>query len=541
MNGKLIGIALFLSGLSSCTLHRPGAGDYVTRAIVDPSEEYQTVESFGASDCWSVQFVGENWPVCKRDSIADLLFSLDFDGNGNPKGIGLSLWRFNIGGGTAEQGAESGIPNAWRRAECFLTGKGSYDWNKQAGQQWFIKAAKQRGVGKLLAFTNTAPVFFTKNGKGWSPGGSAYNIKPEKMDDYADFLADVCGHFNGEGIVFDYISPFNEPQWNWAAPATQEGSPARNGEIARVVRSLSPKLTARGLKTEIAIPETAQLQYLYAHRDTAGRDNQLYAFFNPASPHYVGDIANAKKAVMGHSYFTTSELNTLISVRKTLKDSLDNYKGMISYWQSEFCILEDHPDLGGGGNRRDLGMATALYVARVIHYDLSVANAASWSWWTALSAVDYKDGLVYLDRGDNGLRGAGDPGSGLLQQDGFFRDSKLLWAMGNYSRFIRPGMVRIDVRLDRTSSVEARATDLMLTGYKTEDNTMFVFVGINYSDNEQILSFADFCGEQHIHDGTFECYTTSESQNLQRSHVDGTRVAVGPKSVVTLVGRKAVE
>ena len=52
-------------------------------------------------------------------------------------------------------------------------------------------------------------------------------------------------------------------------------------------------------------------------------------------------------------------------------------------------------EINGGG--RDLGMTTALYVARVIHTDLTMANAASWQWWLALSANNYKDGLIYLE------------------------------------------------------------------------------------------------------------------------------------------------
>lgn len=65
---------------------------------------------------------------------------------------------------------------------------------------------------------------------------------------------------------------------------------------------------------------------------------------------------------------------------------------------SEYCILEKNDEVRGGG-RRDLGMKTALFVARVIHNDLTIAEARSWQWWTAVSQVDFKDGLVYLADG----------------------------------------------------------------------------------------------------------------------------------------------
>ena len=75
------------------------------------------------------------------------------DDQQNPKGIGLSTWRFNIGGGKgAGQGSSSGIGDEWRRAESFMTDVDSYDWNKHEGQRWFLQAAKQRGVDQFIGF-----------------------------------------------------------------------------------------------------------------------------------------------------------------------------------------------------------------------------------------------------------------------------------------------------------------------------------------------------------------------------------------------------
>ena len=72
--------------------------------VVFPNEVHQTIHSFGASDCWRTQYIGKNWPLEKRNAIADYLFSSDFDDKGNPRGIGLTLWRFNIGSGSHEAG-----------------------------------------------------------------------------------------------------------------------------------------------------------------------------------------------------------------------------------------------------------------------------------------------------------------------------------------------------------------------------------------------------------------------------------------------------
>lgn len=534
---KLVLLILLISLIFVSCSTITNTNDKVIQVIVAPSKEYQVMEGFGASDCWSVQFVGENWPIEKKEAIADLLFSKEFDVNGNPVGIGLSQWRFNIGGGTAEQEQESKIPNPWRRAECFRNNDGSYDWGKQAGQQWFMHAAKKRGVEKLLAFTNTPPVYFTKNNKGWSPGGDHYNIQTGKIADYADFLVHVCRYFKHKGIGFDYISPFNEPQWDWKAPATQEGTPAINQEIAKATKILSVKLKESGLTTEIAIPEAAQIQFLYEKRDEkySNRDNQINVLFNDSSDLYVGNISNVKKTVMGHSYFTTNNLDTLIAVRERLRDHIQKQKINLNYWQSEFCILENHKDIGGG-NHRDLGMATALYVARVIHADLAYANASLWSWWTALTAVDYKDGLIYLDRGDE--KNIDQDGNDLLQKDGFFRESKLLWVLGNYSHFVHPGMVRIQTKLNNPKSLKYQLEDLMITGYKSTEKDTYVFVLVNYSNEDKELSFSNFCKDNNINKSSLLSYTTSAAQNLEKGVLNADKIIIKGKSVVTILANK---
>ena len=154
------------------------------------------IDGFGASDAWRTQFVGKNWPTAKKEKIAELLFSKEEDEKGNPKGIGLSLWRFYISAGTAEQGEQSGIQNDWRRGESFVDEKGDYDWTKQEGQQWFLKQAKHYGVEKYLAFSIAAPVFWADNNKGWnSRTDGNLNLKPEFYDDYANFMVEFLDHF----------------------------------------------------------------------------------------------------------------------------------------------------------------------------------------------------------------------------------------------------------------------------------------------------------------------------------------------------------
>ena len=194
---------------------------------VNPNVQHQQIDCFGASDAWSMRFIGE-MPELVQDDVARLLFSSEVDVNGNPEGIGLSIWRFNIGAGSVEQGDSSYINNG-TRTECFLNHDGSYDWNKQAGQRRFLKLAKGYGVPYLLGFLNFPPVRYTKNGLATNTGrDGTYNLKEEKYADFARFIADVIvGVKEQDDVTLDYISPVNEPDghWNWQGPK-QEGTPA---------------------------------------------------------------------------------------------------------------------------------------------------------------------------------------------------------------------------------------------------------------------------------------------------------------------------
>ena len=86
------------------------------RYQIEVDKPLQTMEHFGASDAWSMHILGL-WPQEKQNQIADWLFSTENDANGKPKGIGLSLWRFNVGAGSTEQGEASQIGSSWMRTE----------------------------------------------------------------------------------------------------------------------------------------------------------------------------------------------------------------------------------------------------------------------------------------------------------------------------------------------------------------------------------------------------------------------------------------
>ncbi len=487
----------------------------ILQFTIKPKKENQTIQNFGASDCWSTQFVGKGWLDKKKGQIADLLFSKELKKDGSPKGIALSCWRFNVGGGSMYQGAASNINDEWRRAGCFLEPDGSYNWDNQMGQRWFLQAAKNRDVGQFIAFSNSPPVNFTKNGLANSSGGSSINLKKADFQNYATFLADVVENISQkEGILFTAISPFNEPQWDWKDG--QEGSPWLNSEISEVCKLLDAELAKRKLSTEIEVTEAGQLEHLYKEHDKPGRTNQIDDFFSPASPNYIGGLSHISHQVAGHSYWTTYGTDKLINTRQLLKEKIDSHN--LAYAMSEYCILENNEVIKGNG--RDLGMGPALYVARLVHADLVVANAVTWQWWLAISPYDYKDGLVYIDKNKTG---------------GLVYVSKLLWGLGNFSRFIRPGMKRVDVERTDNKSFRENANGLFASAYKSGEESKLVVVLVNMGHAEEKAVLNIDTGKY----GDGKMYlTASGAQNNLKYIGDtamGKEINILPRSILTVV------
>lgn len=491
----------------------------------------QTMESFGASDAWQCNFIGRNWPLDKKNKIADLLFSKELDADGNPKGIGLSLWRFNLGTGSTEQGDASDIGDEWRRTECFTTDGVSYNMNKQAGQVWFMKAARERGLEKLLAFTNSAPVYLTQNGKAHATIKEFYNLKDGKMPELADFWTTSLDKLKTEqGLTIDYVSPFNEPQYEWDGTA-QEGSPATNANIYSFVKVLSPALQAKGLESKIVVGEGGSYEPLYKTiSGKESRSNQIDYFFGVNSAKNIAGLSNVKKTISAHSYWQAWPLTELVYSRQSAATRAQAVAGL-SLWSSEYCVLESPGTSelpGGGGPGRDLGMPLALWTARIISTDIAVGGVTSWQWWTAISRGDYKDGLIHVDDGSSNGAGNAD----YCKNDGYIRDAKTLWALGNFSFFVKPGMVRVQIpSVDNSTSVN----DVMVTAYKDTATKKLVVVAVNISKSAKTYKLNLSGGT--LADNKLTPYTTSETLSLKKgTAVDATNFVIPAKSIVTYVG-----
>lgn len=395
------------------------AFDTVETDSIDLGTRLQTIDHFGASDCWSFQRLG-TWSDEARNHVADLLFS-------STKGIALSCWRFNLGAGINPQ-----ITNPWRTAETFELDEGRYDWSRQQPERWFLAAAKARAVRHFLAFVNSPPGRLTRNGLTFCPPDGTTNLKPGAEAQFARYLCDILDHFQSQPeesgpIGFDYLSPINEPQWDWTG-RSQEGMRASNDDIKRIARALDAELSRRSLPTRLSLIESGSIPDLYQLNEKAS--SKYAAPYGNYLEALAGDpeIAPLLNNTLGyHSYWSDRLNGELVEHRQKLAEARKRFPGL-KLWQTEYCVMTG-PE-GKGGNGRDLTMNTALDVARVIHLDLTLAGVSAWHWWTAASPVNYKDGLLYTN-----WRKPGDEESIL--------PARTLWALGNYSRFVRPGMVRV--------------------------------------------------------------------------------------------------
>jgi O-glycosyl hydrolase len=502
----------------------PGTGGHLTSTddtqltvTIDVADQKQTIKGFGASDCWSAQYYGL-WSGVKQAAIADLLFETSLDPENNPMGAGLSIWRTNLGAGSSRQ---NNIYDSWRHADMYLSfGRTKYDWARCSGQRNFLQQVKARGVDHFIAFCNSPPYSMTKNGMTFcDPTAVETNLDPAKREEFATYLVDVLEHFKAEeGIDFTSVSPFNEPEWAWEEnPADpghgwQEGCRYSNREMKAFAEVLQGQIQSHGLEVQISLWASGQINFLFEKGRIRGE--HIYQFFDDASSNFMGDKLPA--TVTGHSYRTDTPDTGLIELRQVLRNELDLYN--LDYDQTEYCIMGDQ------GNGRDLGIDPALHIARTVHFDMTIAEATSWQWWLGVSPFDYKDGLVYID--DDKTREV-------------LYDSKMLWAVGNYARFVRPGMKRVQVSRSDLAAPEDTTEGLMVSSYYSPLFDVCVTVVVNRKSVPQTIQL-NYQGlpEDRPFDQIVP-YVTSSTDNLRAyAGLSVTEaISIPPQSIVTLVSQ----
>ncbi len=224
-----------------------------TNLQIDHRKTFQTIDGFGASDAWTINPMVKKWIRESDDrgidNVADLLFSTQ-------NGIGLSAWRFNIGAGSTQQGADSLIPDPLRRAELFITKPfGSVDENQHIGQVRMLREAHRRG-GDGFHCLCKQPAFLG-NKKRINPPDDGKNVGSSNLDPQTQTgfrkVTGGCDLLFARGSsrsAINYLSPLNEPTWDWQGK-TQEGCPYNIDDIKALYRAVHAQLVESGLDKQV--------------------------------------------------------------------------------------------------------------------------------------------------------------------------------------------------------------------------------------------------------------------------------------------------
>jgi len=383
-------------------------------ATVSPTAQ-QTITGFGASgDWWTTDLY--YFPASAQQEVMRLLYS-------PTRGIGLSQYRYNIGGGgvgadvpTAD---ESELGPTTRAPASFFVAPGIYNFSHNAGGTLFLRMAAHYGAS-ITAQVNSAPPYFTTNGL--SCGG---DLDMAKAQAYAQYLSTVLQHLRqAYGITVDDLSPMNEPDYT-RSDCTQEGMQISPADRAALITDVHDALAQAGLPTKLIADESSQVgtQLL----------PELGQWVN--QPGIAGDLA----AIATHTYdFPQSPVLEAAAAAAQANG--------LPIWMTEICcIVRDNAGYTTFGQGYDPTIAGGLDMADLVYKDLVYGHFSTFDWWVGASAAlgcdpatssscatapnkqGYNDGLVYYDP------------NFAIDGDYQIYQTKRLWAYGNFTRFVRPG------------------------------------------------------------------------------------------------------
>ncbi len=344
---------------------------------LDLSQRAQTLEGWGASLAWWAYSVGD-WEEENLDRLIEAVVDPE-------EGLGLNVFRYNIGGGDHpdhDHMRPFGDVPGYRPAE-----DGPYEWDADAGQVRVLKKLAERADNPILeAFSNSPPWWMTVSGcaSGAEDGGP--NLKTEYEAAFIEYLVDVVRHLHDEeGITFQTLEPMNEPNANWwRANGSQEGCHIPQDQQARLIRLAGEALAKTDLPTVVSASDASSL----------GAGLRNLRSYDEETLRHLGQF-NV------HSYFG-NEREPIRQLTAELG---------LPLWQSETGPLNV------SGNTREI---TLIMAERLIR-DLNELQPIVWNIWQVLDThrhwrhyeVDYENQTI-----------APHPNTHMLRQ---------------FTRFIRPG------------------------------------------------------------------------------------------------------
>ena len=449
--------------------------DYDCKQYYDivEKEEYQTFESFGTSTCWWAQTIETEE---EADAIAKALFS-------DEEGLGLDIIRYNVGGGEADNPGTR-IWDTARRTESFYVfdeekGEYVYDFTRDANARRVLDKAIEYGASEVVLFCNSPHYSMTVSGQ--ASGGlepKVSNLPEENYDEFVDYLLTIADWFVEQGYPVTYISPINEPQWDWGGEwVGQEGCHYEPDEAAALMAMFADEMVERGTPYKLSGIETGQLSWWY--------NDYMYKFFEDETVNEICDT------FAGHSYWLDGNREEKTNFGNTFKDTYPDKKFEMSEW-CELPLEIDSKTIDSG-----------IHMANVIIEDLTLLNAVSWQSWTAVN----EDGVLY-------------------REDGEIKKFNRYYAFKQFTSFIEEGMTRVNV-YDKLGYNEA----LSKVAFSNEEKVVLVVV--NNSEEAEEISFLEKYAAAEI-------YVTDKDHNCEKAEngLDGTDYTLSARSITTFVFSK---
>ncbi len=331
------------------------------------AEKMQALKGWGTSACWWSHY-------CKDEAVQEEICELLY---GN-SGLGLNIYRYNIGGGTDENNYRA--QNPWRRTESVYvydreTQNGRWDFTLDKTAKDVMRRCLNKGnIDTLIVFANSPHWSLTSTGQA---SGSLMehtcNLPMANYRRFAENFLDTTQALIDEGFPVKYISPINEPQWKWGGSYVwQEGCHYEPEEMAMVMHIFAEEIIKRNMDVKLYGPESGQMWGL--------------------TPRYL-ELLKSDALVMSvmpifayHSYHDDNN----VQFRMQFKKDIVQKNPDLRFDMSEWCEL---PNKSHTKNFKG-----ALITARIIGQDLIYAGAESWTSWVAVNQFAiHEDGFDYSD------------------------------------------------------------------------------------------------------------------------------------------------
>ena len=412
--------AVLLAGTGVVAGVRPAAA--ADTATINGATTYQTMAGFGASEAFGEAATVMNASASVQQQALSLLYS-------PTSGAGLTILRNEI---SADSGStiEPTAPASPTATPAYAS---LASINQDAGQLWFAQQIKaDYGVSNVFADAWSAPPFMKTNDSA-DNGGAVCGLSGANCSSgdwrqaYANYLVQYAKDYAAAGDPLTYIGPENEANLSTSYDSMQL-SPAQTAGFLDV---LGPTLASSGLSTKLECCATEGWDYA-----------QQYAAAIEADP-----TANADTSVFTSHGYTQAPASALSGWTKPA-------------WQTEWSTFETWDPAWDDGTD-----ASGLTWAQHIYTGLTAAKLSAFLYWWGSTTPS--------ENGDN---------EGLIQINGStVASSGRLWAFANYSRYVRPGAVRIAA----TSSNSA----VDLTAFKNTDGSVAV-VALNTAASADPITYS---------------------------------------------------